>query len=88
MVALPNHNFIDKYSQAVPIHCLAIALARQDFRSNVLWGATQSICPITNFKMPDRIKILKLEVAIIVDQNVFWLQVSVYELLVVHVIKD
>ena len=61
---------------------------KNHLRGDVLRSATQGICPIPGFKPLDEAKISELDIAIILDKHIFWLQVSVDQVLAVHELKD
>ncbi len=83
---LSSHHLIQQNSQRPPINSLAVTLIQQDLWSNVFRRATQGVCfESHSFGKP---KVRDLQITTFVQQQVFWLQISINVVGNVHELKD
>lgn len=73
-------------SERPPIHILVVALGLDNLRSEVLWCATKSVGLV--FDYLGETKIGDLNVALTIDEQVLWLEVSVGDFHLVKVIES
>ena len=80
-----SDHFVGEDSQCPPVNRLAVALVEQHFRRKILGGAAESVSPC--FAVLGKAEVSQFQVAILVNQNVFGLEVTVDDVLCVQVLK-
>ena len=68
---------INENAKSIPVYWVVVALVLNDFWGYVLWGATESVGPVTRHESLDEAKISKLDIPVLLDKHVLRLQVSV-----------
>lgn len=72
---IASEHLKDEDSERPPVDVFVVAFGLDDFGSQVLWCSTQSISLIRN--LFGKTEIRNLNVAIPVDEQILWLQVSI-----------
>jgi hypothetical protein len=75
---------VEQSTNTVDICSLIVALTRQYLRAHVLWGPAEAMAPLAFLYNFGQAKVCNLEVAIDVNQDVFWLDVPINNFQVVH----
>lgn len=80
-----SNHFISQNSERPPVHRLAVTFVQQDLWSQVFGSATQGVG--ASLAVLSEAKIGEFEVAFLVNEDVFGLQVTVNDVLAVHVFE-
>ena len=82
---MASMHLVDQDAEGPPIDWLRVSLVEEDLGSNVFWSATNSVSSfLDNF---GETVIDELEVSIVADHDVFWLQVSVDDVFAMEVLE-
>ena len=84
----PAHDeLVHEYAQGVPIGSPSVACVHDDLGWDVLRCATKRVGPVPSFESFNKAKISQLEVPAVLQQDILRLQVSVDEVLSMHVLE-
>ena len=74
------HKLVQEGADTVDICSFVVALSSQNLRAHVLWRSAEAMAPFALLDDLGQAKVSNFEVAIYVNEDVFWLDVSIYDL--------
>lgn len=78
-------HLINQDTEGPPVNWLGVAFVEEDFGGDVLGCATDGVGALLDFFGKSIVN--KLEIAIICDHDVLWLQVTIHYVLAVQILK-
>lgn len=79
-----DKHFIKQNSQSPPIHCVIVALSGQHLGGQVLCRATKRPGNLVFVDLGGETEICQQQVAIAIEQDIFWLEVPVNDILLME----
>ena len=79
-------HFVDQDSEGPPINWLRVSLVEENLGRNVFWSTANGVSSLLDDLRKTVIN--QLEVAIVANHDILWLQVSVYDVFTVEVLED
>ncbi len=80
-----SNHLIGQNAQGPPVDWLSVSLIQKHFRRQILGRSAQ--CVSSGLTVLSKAEICQLQVAVLVDENVLWLQISVDDVLRMQILK-
>lgn len=82
-----NYQFIEEGTNAINISSSIMALAHKNLWAHVLWGATERVGPLSFWDNFRQSKICNFNMAVNINKNILWLDISVDDVLIMEVFQ-
>ena len=82
-----DYQLVQESAQAVDVGASVVAVALEDFGAHVFWGAAEGIAFLAFWDFLGETEIGDFDVAIDIDEDIFWLDVSVDDVQAMQMLK-